>query len=86
MDDLFDYNVNLDDIFNDVDTNMNVPARATNAAPPATGRVNSVGLGIEEEIKVRKTRQPIAKLDEDRYIKHGLTVHSLGWIVRVTLR
>ena len=86
MDDLFDYNVNLDDIFNDVDTNMNLPARSTNAGPPPAGRVNSVGLGIDEEIKVRKTRQPIAKLDEDRYIRHGVTVHSWGRVVRVTVR
>ena len=78
MDDLFDYNVNLDDIFRDVDTNMNVPARGTNAARPATGRANSVGLGIDEEIKVRKARQPVAKLDENRYMRHGPTIHSLG--------
>lgn len=77
MDDLFDYNVNLDDIFRDVDTNMNVPARATNAAPPPAGRANSVGLGIDEEIKVRKARQPIAKLDEDRYVRCGRT--SIHW-------
>ena len=85
LDDLFDYNVNLDDIFHDVDTNMNVPARATNAAPAPTARANSVGLGIDEEIKVRKARQPIAKLDEDRYIRHCLTIHSLR-VARVTWR
>ena len=79
MDDLFDYNANLDDIFRDVDTNMNAPSRATNAVPPPAGRANSVGLGIDEEIKVRKARRPIAKLDEDRYIRHGSTIHSLGW-------
>ncbi|KAL8790552.1 MAG: hypothetical protein Q9195_006296 [Heterodermia aff. obscurata] len=72
MDDLFDYNVDLDDIFRDVDTNMNVPARAANAAPPPpAGRANSVGLGIDEEIKVRKARQPIAKLDADRLLSQA---------------
>ena len=66
-DDQFDQE--LDDIFRDVDTNMNVPARGSAAAAPrATERANSVGLGIDEEIKVRKARQPIAKLDEDRFV------------------
>ena len=70
MDDLFDYNVNLDDdIFRDVDTNMNVPSRGANGASQPARAGDDLGLGLDEEIKVRKVRQPIAKLDEDRFVR-----------------
>ena len=70
MDDLFDYNANLDDdIFRDVDTNMNVSSRGTNAASQPARAGDDLGLGIDEEIKVKKARQPIAKLDEDRFVR-----------------
>lgn len=58
--DLFDYDVPLDDILQDV------PAQtATNTQKPSTGADGS-GLGLDEEVKVTKTRQPVAKLDENR--------------------
>lgn len=69
MDDLFDYNANLDDIFRDVDTNMNVSSRGTNATSQPARAGDDLGLGIDEEIKVKKARQPIAKLDEDRFVR-----------------
>lgn len=68
VDDIFDYNANLDDIFRDVDTNMDIPARRANSAARPAARAGSVGLGIDEEIKVKKARQPIAKLDENRLV------------------
>ena len=67
-DDIFDYNADLDDIFRDVDTNMNVPARSASNAPQSTPRGGGAGLGIDEEIKVAKARKPIPKLDEDRFV------------------
>ena len=66
LDDLFDYNVNTDDVFRDVDTNMNVPARAGSVAPRPAQPDSGAGLGIDEEIQVVKTRKPVPKLDEDR--------------------
>ena len=66
LDDLFDYDVNMD-IFRDVDPNMDAPA-APKPAARAGGKENTTGLGIDEEIKVVKQRTPIPKLDEARFV------------------
>ncbi len=66
LDDLFNYDAGTNDVFRDVDTNMDV---TTNVDPPR-GKDKSdtgVGLGIDEEIKVSRQRRPVAKLDEERY-------------------
>lgn len=66
LDDLFDYEVN-NEIFRDVDTNMDVPAKqATSTKLKTAERDNAGALGIDEEIKVAKKRTPIAKLDDTR--------------------
>lgn len=68
LDDLFDYNVNMDDVLRDVDPNMDAPAAPK---PPAkvSGKENAIGLGIDEEIKVVKQRKPVPKLDEERCVR-----------------
>lgn len=66
LDDLFNYDAGINDVFRDVDTNMDVAANPE----PARGKDKSdtgVGLGIDKEIKVTRTRRPVAKLDEARY-------------------
>ena len=65
LDNLFNYEVE-NDLFQDVDTNMDIaPRRPTN---PRKGREPlDAGLGLDEEIKVIKKRAPVAKLDEGRY-------------------
>lgn len=73
-------NDDLDDLFNFLDADNNdasqseqrAPAQEVNAAPNRR-RLDGddplgLGLGIDEEIKVRKPRAPIAKLDEDRLL------------------
>ena len=62
VDDLFDYDVGLDEILRDVSTatNANVPNQPS--APDGPG----LGLGLDEEVKVSKKRQPVATLDEGR--------------------
>jgi replication fork protection complex subunit Csm3/Swi3 len=62
LDDLFNYDVGLDDIFaENNDTNVdNANSKAK------TGDPSSLGLGLDEEVKVTKKRQPVAKLDENR--------------------
>ncbi len=65
LDDLFDYGAGIDDVFRDVDTNMNVPPKPE-SRPVKRGGETGMGLGIDEEIKVAKKRQPVAKLDETR--------------------
>lgn len=64
LDDLFDYNVTMEDVFRDTNVAMDVP----NSEPTAhtTSRDKDLGLGIDEEIKVTKKRQPIPKLDDNR--------------------
>ena len=63
LDDLFDYDVG--DVFRDVDTNIDIPARQK-PLEKADGKENAAGLGIDEEIKVTKKRAPMPKLDENR--------------------
>lgn len=65
LDDLFDYSIS-NDIFRDVDTNMDVPANST-TVNTAGEKENGGGLGIDEEVKVTKKRAPVAKLDENRF-------------------
>lgn len=65
LDDLLDYNVNQNDIFRDVDTNMDVLSRRK-ASPGADISTSIPGIGIDEEIQVKKKRKPIPKLDESR--------------------
>lgn len=60
LDDLFDYDVGLEDIFQGKDVASN-----NDAAKPA-GDPSSLGLGLDEEVKITKKRQPVAKLDETR--------------------
>ncbi|KAJ5659102.1 Chromosome segregation in meiosis protein 3 [Penicillium longicatenatum] len=60
--DLFDYDVGLDEIFQGHNDASN------NDAPKATGDPSSLGLGLDEEVKITKKRQPIAKLDEARLL------------------
>ena len=74
LDDLFDYDVNMNDVLREVDTNMDAPAVQKPTA--ATGsRDRDVGLGIDEEIKISKPRRPVAKLDESRYVNRSLIGH-----------
>jgi len=70
LDDLFDYNVTLDDVFRDVDTNMHAPtAPKPTTIPSRTKPSHKVdSLGIDEEVKVQRKRAPIPKLDEDRLL------------------
>lgn len=70
LDEILNYDVD-DDVFCDVDTNMNVPAQGASAAKQSAQKDNGAGLGIDEEIKVVKTRKPIPKLDEDRFVRHS---------------
>lgn len=60
----------LDDLFNyDAEPDQNAVTNVTTNAMRTTSTRDEIGagdLGIDEEIKVRKPRAPIAKLDEDR--------------------
>ncbi|KAJ5788081.1 hypothetical protein N7457_003071 [Penicillium paradoxum] len=60
LNDLFDYDVGLDEIIPDTNTNTNNKASGTGDS--------ALGLGLDEEVKVTKKRQPVAKLDESRLL------------------
>ena len=65
LDNVFNYDID-NDLFKDVDTNMDV-APKQNTILRKEKDILSGGLGLDEEIKIRKKRKPVAKLDEDRY-------------------
>ncbi|KAL2832372.1 replication fork protection component Swi3-domain-containing protein [Aspergillus cavernicola] len=65
VDDLFDYDVGLDGILQETNTNTNNMNAPKQSAPPEN---SGVVLGLDEEVKVSKKRQPVAKLDENRLL------------------
>lgn len=67
LDDLLDADISTNNVFRDVDTNMDVSLRRK-MSPGADGAENGLGLGIDEEVKISKKRKPVAKLDENRYV------------------
>lgn len=81
LDDLFNY-----DAENDQDA---VNGGVVNAPRPAPGgdTVGAGDLGIDEEIKVRKPRAPIAKLDEDRQVCRTITrsVYRLTMLIQTII-
>ncbi|CAG8908587.1 unnamed protein product [Penicillium egyptiacum] len=62
LNDLFDYDIGLDEVIPD----NNVPN--TNSTKASGTGDSALGLGLDEEVKVAKKRQPIAKLDEHRLL------------------
>ncbi|KAL3460573.1 replication fork protection component Swi3-domain-containing protein [Aspergillus heterothallicus] len=65
VDDLFDYDVGLDSILQEISTNTSATTAPKQAAPLDN---SGVVLGLDEEVKVAKKRLPIAKLDENRLL------------------
>lgn len=61
LDDLFNYDPGMDDVFKEA-------SGATEDTTTSTKDIANgpTGLGIDEEVKITKKRQPIAKLDETR--------------------
>ncbi|MCJ1405190.1 chromosome segregation in meiosis- protein [Xylographa trunciseda] len=66
LDDLFNYDVETDDVFRDYNPAMDAPVRTTSPARP-----KATDLGIDEEIQVAKQRRPVAKLDENRLLSQA---------------
>lgn len=56
INDLFDYDVGVDELLQEL------PQSPSANAPEASG----LKLGLDEEVKVTKKRQPVAKLDDNR--------------------
>ncbi|KAL8790465.1 MAG: hypothetical protein Q9213_000617 [Squamulea squamosa] len=68
MDDIFDYTVDMD-VFRNVDINMDAP----NERQPTEfqSKDSSNMLGLDEQVKVIRKRQPVAKLDEDKLLSQA---------------
>jgi replication fork protection complex subunit Csm3/Swi3 len=63
LDDLFDYDAGLDDVFRDLE-----PRKPVSPKDSSRKRRADLGLGIDKEVEVvKKARVPRVKLDEDRY-------------------
>ncbi|KAL8735713.1 MAG: hypothetical protein Q9181_002716 [Wetmoreana brouardii] len=69
LDDLFDYNVNVEEVFRDVDVSMTTNNEKEVAQTKS--KDENLGLGIDEEIRVVKKRQPVARLDEKRLLSQA---------------
>jgi len=67
LEDLFEYDPGMDNVFREDNTGR---TEATQERPQTNLFTNDAGagLGIDHEIKIAKKRQPVAKLDEARYI------------------
>ena len=64
IDDLFNLDNTLDDIFHGRKTKDGAARAETSQEKPGAAE----GLGIDEEITIKKKRQPVAKLDVTRYV------------------
>ncbi|KAH3007029.1 chromosome segregation in meiosis- protein [Aspergillus fumigatus] len=62
--DLFDYDFALDELWQETPNMPNNGALMQASARDESG----LGLGLDEEVKVTKKRQPVAKLDESRLL------------------
>ncbi|KAL8656011.1 MAG: hypothetical protein Q9226_002815 [Calogaya cf. arnoldii] len=67
MDDIHNYT--MDEVFRNVDVNMDAPSAKQAAQLKPKG--GSDVLGLVEEVKVTRKRQPVAKLDEDRLLSQA---------------
>ncbi|KAK4993607.1 chromosome segregation in meiosis-related protein [Elasticomyces elasticus] len=67
LDDLFNYDAGIDDIFKNLNNETN--PEAVNSG--RKGNNADAGLGIDEEIKITKRRAPVAKLDESRLLSQA---------------
>ncbi|KAK2760366.1 chromosome segregation in meiosis- protein [Arachnomyces sp. PD_36] len=72
-DDLFDYDVGIEDILNGVSSEANNSSNSKNqnqlAASKASGA--GAGLGLDEEVTVTKKRKPTVKFDETRLLSQA---------------
>lgn len=69
LDDLFNYDPRTEDTSNN-STNHSNRANASGNNSGQSGK-DPLGLGIDEEIKIRKPRAPTAKLDEGRLLSQN---------------
>ncbi|KAE8384644.1 replication fork protection component Swi3-domain-containing protein [Aspergillus alliaceus] len=67
VNDLFDYDIGLDEILQHVPSSSNANAPRPSTVPDAS----RLGLGLDEEVKVARKRQPVAKLDETRLLSQA---------------
>lgn len=65
LDDLLDYDGNENDVFRDIDINMDLQSRSKESFGLENNQ-STRGLGIDEEIQIKERRRPVAKLDQHR--------------------
>ena len=67
LDPIFGVDVDDNDLFRDIDTNIQAPGNAATKRKAADLEDEDDVLGLSKEVNVKKQRQPIAKLNEARY-------------------
>ncbi len=74
LDDLFDYNVAMDDVLGDIEANLKAPSKKNGSTENAA---ESDILGIEEEVKVTRKPRIVVKLDENRSVQSHCVVNVI---------
>ncbi|KAI9798914.1 MAG: hypothetical protein M1825_004927 [Sarcosagium campestre] len=65
LDDMFDYDAGMAEMFQDVDTSLNAPAEPSG---PANRKRPADDLGIDEEVQITKKKRVNVKLDEEKLL------------------
>lgn len=67
LDDLFDYDVGIEDIMNNsLSAQGNNASTSNNQSRPTASKDAGAGLGLDEEVTVSKKRKPTVKFDDSR--------------------
>lgn len=69
LDSIFDLDLDNNDLFREIDTSIQAPEISTlkRKAAHLDDDGDDDALGLNTQIKVKKQRQPVAKLDDARY-------------------
>ena len=77
LDDLFNYDAGMDQVMSE----SNAPERS----PETSNAFQDITTNLDEEVKVTRKRQPIAKLDEERFAALSLLVTTSAHCPQATV-
>ena len=70
LDNLSDVDIDGGNLYQDVNVDMSIPLQVEESADAVLHHPKSlIDLGIDEEIKVKKARRPVPRLDDSRSVK-----------------
>jgi len=77
LDDLFNYDAGMDQVMSE----SNAPERSAESS----NAFQDITTNLDEEVKVTRKRQPIAKLDEERFVPRSSLVKTSAHCLQVTI-